>query len=213
MILFEILNGDERHPAYQSLEVSNGKRQYDFLHSIVTASIDLRQRFLSSTVIRALNFHSIACLHISSGEYRPCGVTVGPYLPPDHYRVPALMEEFVNQVNREWENADPIVLAAYVLWKINSIHPFINGNGRTARATSYFVLCAKVGRLLPGNVILPELLRQNRDEYVAALKVVDSSIVSGDLNLSVLHALISRLLEEQLASAGINIPVADELAM
>ena len=61
-------------------------------------------------------------------------VTVGDYHPPEHYRVQALMDDFVNNVNRSWENADPVVLATLVLWRLNNIHPFINGNGRTARA-------------------------------------------------------------------------------
>jgi Fic family protein len=80
-------------------------------------------------------------------------VTVGPYQPPEHYRVGALMEDFVNTVNREWEKSDPVVLAAYVLWGLNAIHPFINGNGRTARAACYFVLCLKAGQWLPGTSV------------------------------------------------------------
>jgi len=114
------------------------------------------------------------------------------------------MDDFVNTVNRNWEQTDPVVLASFVLWRINNIHPFINGNGRTARAASYFVLCVKAGGWLPGEVILPELLRQNREEYVAALAVADQSSSSGTVDLSVLHELISRLLTQQMASAGIE---------
>ena len=148
MILFE-LTGSEDHPAYQALEVANGNRQYDFLRSIVDASLAMGRPFLSQTVIKALNFQAITCLHTHAGEYRPCQVSVGDYEPPQHFRVPALMEDLVNSVNRMWETADPVALAAFVLWRINHIHPFINGNGRTARAASYFVLCVKIGGWLP----------------------------------------------------------------
>ena len=55
------------------------------------------------------------------------------------------MDDFVNTVNRAWEKADELTLGAYVLWRLNHIHPFINGNGRTARAASYFVICLKLG--------------------------------------------------------------------
>lgn len=201
MILFE-LTQTESHPVYQDLEISNGNRQYDFLRSIVTASLGANRPFLSQHVIKALNFQAITCLHTNPGEFRPCAVTVGTYSPPEHYRVGALMDDFVNDVNRKWETADPLFLAAYVLWRLNHIHPFINGNGRTARATCYFVLCLKVGFWLPGLTILPELIRRERAAYVLALQAVDNSLASGSIDFTALHALLSSLLQEQLASAN-----------
>lgn len=200
MILFELL-GSESHPAYQTLEISNGERQYDFLRSIVLAALELDKTFLSQTIIKALNFHAIGCLHTNAGEYRPCPVFVGDYTPPEHYRVQAQMDDFINTVNRLWDHLDAVVLASYVLWRLNLIHPFINGNGRTARAAAYFVLCVKNGGLLRGAPILPELLKTNRTEYVLALKAVDASIRAGSLDLSPLHGLLGRLLEQQIGSA------------
>lgn len=98
MILFE-LTQTENHQTYQSLEISNGNRQYDFLRSIVAASLEMKRPFLSQHVIKALNFHAITCLHTNAGEYRPCPVVVGKHNPPEHYRVQALMDDFVNDVN------------------------------------------------------------------------------------------------------------------
>lgn len=200
MILID-LTGGEQHPAYQKFTIENGSRQYDFLRSAVEAAIQLNRPFLSQTVLKALNFHAIACLHTSAGQYRPCKVTVGDYEPPADFQVPGLMDDFVNQVNRHWSEMDPLVLAAFVLWKLNYIHPFINGNGRTARAACLFVLCVKLGGWLPGSPILPELLRQNRDEYIARIKKVDESAKNGQLDLQPLHELLGQLLEEQLGSA------------
>lgn len=197
MILFEI-TGTEDHPEYQALEVSNGGRQYDFLQSIVLAATKLGKPFLSQQIIKALNFHAIACLHTNAGEYRPCEVKVGNYKPPEHFRVSALMDDFTNSVNHGLDNTDAVVLATFVLWRLNYIHPFINGNGRTARAACYFVLCVKAGGWLTGETLLPELLRRDRDEYVKALQSVDQSILDGKLDLSALHALVSRLLAEQM---------------
>ena len=108
------------------------------------------------------------------------------------------MDDFVNLVNRQWDSGDPVGLSAFVLWKLNHIHPFINGNGRTARAACYFVLCVKLGGWLEGDQILPELLRENRPEYVEALKKVDASLLAGDLDLSPLHGIIVRHLKTQL---------------
>jgi Fic family protein len=78
---------------------------------------------------------------------------------------------------------------------------FINGNGRTARAASYFTLCLAVGGLLSGKKILPELIRENRQEYCDALQLAHDSFSKGNLDLSALHALVSRLLDEQMKSA------------
>jgi|SRR5690606_15683851 Fic family protein len=200
MILFE-LTESEQHPAYQALEIANGNRQYDFLRSIVAASLSVQRPFLSEHLLKALNYHAITCLHAYAGCYRPCKVTVGNYEPPAHHRVNALMEDFVNQVNRNWETLDPVVLAAYVLWRLNYIHPFVNGNGRTARAACYFVLCVKVGQWLPGAPILPELIRRERAAYVDALKQVDASLARGAVDLTPLHALLARLIQEQISGA------------
>lgn len=201
MILHELIE-TEAHPEYQALEIANVNRQVDFMRSMVVASINLGRPFLSQHLIKALNYHAITCLHISAGEYRPCGVTVGSYTPPDHYRVPALMDDFINTVNLNWNSADPVYLATFVLWRMNHIHPFINGNGRTARAACFFVLCVRSGGWLAGAPILPELLQRGyRDQYVEALQKADASLIAGQLDLSALHKLVSELLDEQLKNA------------
>ena len=204
MILSELVRGNEDHPAYRALEVANGGRHYDFLQSVVETAVAVGKPFLSQTVIKAINYHAIACLHPYAGEYRPCAVTVGDHDPPDHYRVNALMDDFVNEVNRYWDELDEVSLAAYVLWRLNWIHPFINGNGRTARAACYFVLCVKLGGWLPGTIILPELLRrpENRDRYVQALRHADTTEWDGDMHdfLSPMTRLLLELLHEQQSS-------------
>lgn len=201
MFMYELVGGED-HPAYQNLAIENLDRQYSFLRSTVLASLAVNRPMLSIEVILALNFHAISCLHSNAGQLRPCQVHVGDYTPPPHWEVPARMNMFVDEVNRHWDGSDPVFLASFVLWKLNAIHPFVNGNGRTARVTAYFVLCLKAGGWLPGDVLLPELIRRNRDEYVAALKLGDASLSTGGLDLSVLHAFLSKLLAEQLPSEG-----------
>ena len=199
MILFELTGQREDHPAYQTLEISNAERHYGFLQSVVSAALSVERHFLSQTVIKAINYLAIACLHSNAGEYRPCPVRVGNYTPPEHYRVNDLMDDFANTVNRRWDQTEPVELATYVLWRLNYIHPFINGNGRTARAACYFVLCVKVGGWLGGNVILPELLRRDRSQYITALQEADRSTSKSSINLGPLRNLILGLLTEQLS--------------
>ncbi|MBA2237339.1 MAG: Fic family protein [Lysobacter sp.] len=207
MYIFEIVES-EGHEVYQKLTVENQIRQYGLLKSVVEAAVAVGRPFLSQSVLKALNFHAITCLHICAGEYRPCQVEVGDHLPPPHYRVQALMDDFVNAVNRNWESMDAVVLASYVLWRLNHIHPFINGNGRTARAASYFVLCLKSGVWLPGTVTLPELITQSREEYCNALRHADTTYAARNLDLAPLHTLLSSLLAQQLASAVVLNPAA-----
>lgn len=195
MILFDLAES-ESHPTYQSMAISNGDRQFSFLQSLVSAAIASNQHYISETILKALNFYAIACLHTSAGQYRPCEVQVGPHVPPPYFRVPGMMDTFINSVNRAWEVADPVELAAFIVWRLNYIHPFINGNGRTARAAAYFALCVKLGGWLPGSPILPARLKSDAD-YTAAIRLGDASFSQGKLDLSAMHQLITRLLTEQ----------------
>jgi hypothetical protein len=122
MILFELLRS-ESHPVYQALEVENGGRQYDFMRSLIEVAVGTGRILISQHVIKMFNFHAIACLHTNAGEYRPCQVTVGAHSPPSYWQIDALMDDFINDVNKNWDKTDPVYLAAYVYWKINNIHP------------------------------------------------------------------------------------------
>lgn len=62
------------------------------------------------------------------------------YLPPDHQDVPALMAELVDFVGAQKEVLDPILLAGAFHKQFVIIHPFMDGNGRTARLTTQVLL-------------------------------------------------------------------------
>lgn len=201
MVLFELVGRSEEDRSYHRLAMDNLSSQYHFLQSIIAASIESGWNKVSSGLIKSLNHHAIACLHVNAGEYRPCDVEVGDFVPPPHYLVPELMNEFVNSLNRNWERTDAISLGSLALWKLNHIHPFINGNGRTARALSYYLICVKSGRLLSGDRILPQLIRDRRDECTELLRRIDEEHLGVDEGgFSELRRFIQRLLEEQMSS-------------
>ena len=174
---FSLLEGGENNPLYQERAAGNTDRYYSFLLSTVDTAIKEGSTWLSESLIKAFNFHAIVGLHYEAGQYRTrdFGRPIGNHVPPLHQIVPSLMDDFVNRVNWMWTKSDPIGLAAYALWRINYIHPFVNGNGRTARAVCYYVLCGKFGALLPGNTIVPALMSQGdgRSRYVDALSMAD----------------------------------------
>lgn len=112
------------------------------------------------------------------------------------------MDRFFSVIHENWTIIDhPTTLAAYTLWRLNWIHPFVEGNGRTARAACYYVLCLKQGQLLPGKKIVPERIRENRKPYYAALKSADVAWEDGHFDVSELSKYLSELLKQQLADA------------
>lgn len=69
----------------------------------------------------------------------------------------------------DFDQMDEITLASFVLWRLNWIHPFIDGNGRTAAVLCYFVLGVKSEPPISSKyeqVFLPEILRQKEKEYI-----------------------------------------------
>lgn len=84
------------------------------------------------------------------------------------------------------------------MWRVNWIHPFFGGNGRTARAVSYLVLCARLGFVLPGNPTVPELIVQDRAPYYEALRQADEADKQGRLDVSAMEELMDNLLARQL---------------
>ena len=61
------------------------------------------------------------------------------YLPPHADEVPRLMSDLIAWLRAKRHEVHPLVLAAVVHLEFVSIHPFDDGNGRTARSlTSYF---------------------------------------------------------------------------
>src|SRR5207237_10414004 len=114
------------------------------------------------------------------------------------------MDRFISTIHENWFNWSPTELGAYALWRLNWIHPFVEGNGRTARATAYYVLCVRSGRLLPGRKIVPERIRENQTPYIQAPRAADRAWDSGNLDISELEAYLAQLLQAQLAEAKGN---------
>lgn len=142
------------------------------------------------------------------GEYRTSDVHVGApggkviYAPPAFADVPKESAAFIASLEQRWQNSDPISIAAYALWRINWIHPFKNGNGRSARAFAYACLCLKFGFMLPGTSTVIDLIMLNRDAYYKALSSVDKSVESGgEPVLDEMVSFLANLVIQQLSSA------------
>ena len=93
-----------------------------------------------------------------------------------------------------------IHLASYLMWRINWIHQFFGGNGRTARAVSYLVMCARLGFILPGTTTIPDLIVADRNPYYEALAQADRAWETDALDVSNMEGLMSGLLAKQLVA-------------
>jgi Fic family protein len=81
------------------------------------------------------------------GTYRKDAVVVNDpkkrqiaYIPPNHEDVIDLMNELIVFLNRENKNIDALILAGIFHKQFVIIHPFIDGNGRTSRLITKYVL-------------------------------------------------------------------------
>jgi Fic family protein len=101
-------------------------------------------------------------------------------------------------------------LGAYIMWRLNWIHPFADGNGRTSRILSYVVLSIRAGALLPGTPTIPDQIVENRNPYFDALDAADSEWKEGHIDLTKMEEFLAALLARQLAgfyeTAGGKIP-------
>ena len=187
----------------KSLETRNGVIQARFVFHTVTEwseGTDVTPELL-------LEFQRIAVnkIYRCAGHFRDGEVTIrnsaGDVLhrPPDQQRVPFLVQELCDYVNHNRKEKKPIHLAAYAMWRLNWIHPFFGGNGRTARAFSYLVLCIGLQFAPPTNEkTIPHLIEENRQPYTEALRKADHAWAEGRLDLSAMEKLLSDLLAIQL---------------
>ena len=84
------------------------------------------------------------------------------------------------------------------MWRINWIHPFFGGSGRTARVVAYLILSAKLGFRLPGEKTIPDMIVTCREPYYDALRKADLAFESGTLDISAMEDLMASLLAKQL---------------
>jgi len=121
-----------------------------------------------------------------------------------------MVNEMCEYINCNFMRMSPIQVAAYAMWRINWIHPFFGGNGRTARAASYLLLSVRMGFVLPGVNTIPEQIERDSYPYYRALENADESVKNGPVDLFQMEELLSRLLAAQLLSihnlASINNP-------
>ena len=101
------------------------------------------------------------------------------YMPPETKDIPRLVTEFLDWLNSDKiKDINPVILAGVVHYEIARIHPFIDGNGRTARLMASLILY-KSGFDHRRFFALDDYYDGNRSAYYTALKTAQAN--KGDI--------------------------------
>ena len=90
------------------------------------------------------------------------------YIPPEYSEIPTLLDELLKYINDSDDH--PLIKAAVIHYQLVTIHPFEDGNGRTARIiSSYYLSLNGYGFKNVGS--LEEYMSYNIDEYYDSLQM------------------------------------------
>ena len=187
-------------------EAANGLLQYDAGIETINEALERIEQGnrwkLRPSLITGLQRIALDGISSFAGNFRPSAVEIEKsiHAPPDAYLVRGLVEELCDYVNENWDKK-PLYLAAFILWRLNWIHPFDDGNGRTSRVVSYIVLLIRMGNNLAGAPTIPELITQHRRDYFSALDAADLAFSkTGQFDLTEMQKLLTSLLAKQLTT-------------
>lgn len=194
-------------------EAAHAVQQFDTVLDLIDEVARGGRSFrLRPSTILLLHKTALDGLSPYAGTWRPSAVSISQsqHAPPDASRLPSLIEEMCDWINDRRDQHSALELCAYVMWRLNWIHPFNDGNGRTSRAVSYLVLCARSGDRIPGRLAIPEQIALDRLPCYAALEAADRSCLEdGGFDLSEMEAPLHRCLAAQLASTLTQAAQAD----
>ncbi|MBI2450339.1 MAG: Fic family protein [Candidatus Nealsonbacteria bacterium] len=153
-------------PLKDHLEAKSHKEALDYLYESVSKD---KRNTISERLIRL--FHQIVTQDIDrewAGKYRNSAVLIGgaDHKPPEAIEVPKLMENLIKWIGKNQKKLHPVELAAIIHHKITAIHPFFDGNGRTARLIMNVIL-------MRAGYPLSVILKNDRKKYYHTLAQAD----------------------------------------
>lgn len=147
-------------PLKDHLEVIGHAEAYDFLYTLVN------DRTVKEKEIQHL--HQLFYFRIderNAGKYRSSKavITGSKYPLPKPADIPSLMKELIPRIDQFRKDNHPVKAAALAHKEFVFIHPFIDGNGRTARLLMNLILLQEQYTIL----IIPPITRR---EYIDSLE-------------------------------------------
>jgi len=149
----------------EHFEVINHKEAIQYVENLVQVSEPI-------TSFHVRQIHKLILTNIdneNAGDYRKTHVRIAgsTIIPPEAWQITNLMTEWSDWVTGAEGSIHPVALAARAHHRLVAIHPFIDGNGSTARLVMNVLL---MRRAYPPTVIL----RTNRRQYYSVLAQADS---------------------------------------
>lgn len=131
-------------------EIINYRNVLQFIEGIYTQiGSSGSYNFTLETILEIHKLTTAKILPVeSSGKFRIRQVVIKntktgqvSYTPPPAVEVPYLVEDLVNWINSdEGKQVHPIIKAGIIHYELARIHPFVDGNGRVARAVATLIL-------------------------------------------------------------------------
>ena len=157
------------HNSDEQQEVFNLMKAIEYLDECEKRLLPITEEFIKKlhAIIKVINHGRRPKL----SEYRTEQNQVGKrnesnwYLPPEYSDVPRLIEDLVAWINSPSTQNVPVpIKAGIVMWQFLTIHPYLDGNGRTARMLATYIL--RLGGLgLKGLFVLETFYDRNLKEY------------------------------------------------
>ena len=145
-------------------EVKNAYKAYEEIDNVNPYSVkDLKK------IQGILTF----AIENDSGKFRNHGEAVYDgdvqiFMAPPHTMVPQLMDNLFNWMNRVKEDVNPLILSSIFHYEFVFIHPFSDGNGRTARLWQTAILShwKDLFKYIP----IESIIRKHQEEYYTAIQ-------------------------------------------
>lgn len=146
----------------------------NYIRAINTAIADLERVPLSSRLLRethAILMDGVRGRNKLPGEFRTSQNWIGVslrnavFVPPHHERIPALMSDLERFLHATEIFVPPLIRAAIGHYQFETIHPFLDGNGRLGRLMISLYLASE--RLMPKPALyLSDYFERNKTAYV-----------------------------------------------
>lgn len=155
-------------PLKDHLEAKNHTEALSFVFDLVDTE---KQHTFPEQLIRTL--HQLIVLDTEkewAGKYRTSNVMITgtDHKPPDAVAVPGLMGDLIDWLRKEKTKLHPVQLSALLHHRMVHIHPFFDGNGRTARLIMNVFL-------LQNGYPLVIILKNDRKKYYRVLARADKN--------------------------------------
>lgn len=112
----------------EHLDIVNHAEALEYIFSIVDSKIKITEDTIKDIHYLVLNNNKE-----NRGSYRTVNVRVGSHIPPSYYKINDKMNQLIYDYQNNLQMFDSIIAIAMFHADFETIHPFIDGNGRTGR--------------------------------------------------------------------------------